>query len=140
MSTSRPLSERLTARNSVLWCELEVGALTVKVFLVNRRSRVLGEWVNEGKQGGWDPDTATIVVGWDLEASVATEVCFHELHHAVIYAHGVKLHPDREVDEDEEEIMVNALSANMCATLVRNSLLFLPPRPEIPATRRKKTP
>lgn len=131
----RPLSERLTARNSILWCELDVAAIHVRVILADRQSRSIPE-LHDSKQGGWDPDTGIILVGWDLPGDVAESTAFHELGHAVIFANGIKLHPDREVDEDEEEIILNALNACLHAALKRNGLLSLPPRPELPASAR----
>lgn len=136
-ATSRPLPERLNARNSALWCEFDVGALRVRAYLVDRRSRLLSDMVHEGKQGGWDPDSATILVGWDLADDVADGALFHELTHAIIFAYGIKLHPDHELDDDEEEVIVNALSANVFDTLRRNDLFFVPARPELPRGARR---
>lgn len=131
----RPLSDRLTTRNSHLWCEIDVAAVHVRVYLADRASRAIPE-LHDSKQGGWDPDTGIILIGWDLPADVAESVFFHELGHAVIFANGIKLHPDREVDEDEEEIILNSLNACFHAALKHNDLLVLPPRPELPPSAR----
>lgn len=132
----RPLSARLNSRNSRLWCELDIGAVHVRCYLVDRASRSIPE-IHDDHQGRWDPDTCIALVGWDLPEDVAVLTLVHELTHAMVFACGVKVHPDREADEEEEEQLVLALSACVCDTFRRNGWLQIPPRPALPPRARK---
>lgn len=139
MTTSkpRPLLERLNRANSVLWCELDVGSLRVRAFLVDRSARRLHE-VNDGNVGYFDADSSAILVGADIADDVAEATLLHELLHAVVFALGLHIRPDGEpATEDEEEAIVNPMAGALFDALKRNGMLVIPPRPPMPARLRR---
>jgi hypothetical protein len=117
-----PLRQRLTKRNSVLWCELEVGSATVCVYLVNPRSKSLPEM--RANVGFCEQETGTILVSQYLQEEIAEQVLLHELMHQAIYSSGVPM-PD---DEDAEEKIVNPLASALYDVLKRNGLFLGPQR------------
>lgn len=128
---ARSLPARLNRRNSRFWCQLVVGSLTFRGYLAKRNVKALPELCN-GKIGWCDVDTGTVLVGADLPDDQAEATLLHEVVHAAIYAYGVKLHPEHEVDDDEEEVIVNAMSACLYDTMKRSGWLNIPPRPRLP--------
>lgn len=126
------LPARLNGRNSRLWCELVVGSLTFRAYLAARDHKSLHE-LHDGRVGWCDSNTGTILVGWDVPDDIAECTLYHELHHAAIFAYGVQLNPEHDVDEDEEEAIVNPLSAGLYDALKRSGWLNIPPRPRLPA-------
>lgn len=117
--------ERLSARNSRLWCVLDVASLRVRAFLVDRSK--FPEHFASGNVGFFDADHALIFIGWDLPDEVADATLFHERMHAAAFAHGIDLGND-----PEEEAIVNPLAAAEFDTLRRNGWLRMPERPSLP--------
>ena len=113
----------------VLWCELQVGSLGIRAYLVDRNK--FPELKNN--VGFFSAEAGLILIGWDLNHDLAENTLLHELGHAAVYAFGVKFS-----SSDSEEDTVNPLTSSMYDTLKRNGMLVFPPRPEIPTRRRKR--
>jgi len=129
--SERPLTARLTRRNSRLWCEIVVGSLTVRAYLADRSDKMLPE-LQGGRVGWFDSDTGTILVGWDVAHDLAEATVLHELVHSVVFAYGCRLHPEHDVDDEEEEAIVNPLAAGLYDAMKRSGWLRIPPRPALP--------
>ena len=114
---------------------MNIGSINVRAFLASRTAKSIPE-LKDGRVGWHDPDDGIILVAWDLADEVAYGVLIHEAMHAVIYNGGIKLHPDQEVTEEDEELIVNALSAGMFDALMRNNMLVVPDRPALPVRAR----
>lgn len=136
MAKRRPLMERLTPRNSVLWCTFSIASVVWRVFLVDRESKKLRHEMRD--HVGWtDVDAMIVLVGWDLPADFADQTAFHELlGHACVFGTGVALRPGKECSEKQEERVVNPLTAAQFDALRRNGWLAIPSRPLLPRVAR----
>jgi len=119
----KPLRQRLTRRNSVLWCNLTIASIDVGVYLVAGKSRLLPEMA--GKHDGYcDIASSTILIDRALTEDMAEQVLLHEIIHFVCFVAGVPM----PAGDAEEEAIVNPLASALYDALKRNGLFLGPQR------------